>query len=262
MRESLESDGTTVSTEDSGEILLPNPIKSEHLREGEKPIMTCVVDSLGFNTKYKHRKEFKNATNVDYSGNRDQLLEQGMKVRDLCNYVISPVDTKNKYTFGMYDCVSLVVSGRRSDGEYVSFLLHRKPGSDDERSFTKDLKTSLSEIKALCEEGTLDAVIVGGVYFNFDDGHDSPISKAYINGIQKLGDIVSGSLGFEPVVVGGPKIGPNNTSYSDAVLFKNGTRQLYLVRNQDETGNESFVPSQVDSAEVQDRWNVNERLQF
>lgn len=97
----------------------------------------------------------------------------------------------------------------------------------------------LNEIKERSVEGTIDAVIFGGMYIK----DWVRIQKDYLESVKLLTTEIKNILGFEPLVITGPKTVLGN----DDVFYDNEHRRLYIIRP--EVGDEStksYWPSDID----------------
>ncbi|MFA5987214.1 MAG: hypothetical protein WC797_01000 [Candidatus Paceibacterota bacterium] len=221
----------------------------EHLKEGVKPLVTCVgtieefIDNPEIQLLYKTVLPLvgDNLDNVNYFGEVKELESHGFKTPSVDrSYAISPVDSKNKVSKGLVNCTGVVAIGLDSTtGETISFMSHENPRYflDGNRAqvmdFINDLCDTLEEIKARSEKGTVDASIVGGNYFSDIDGRGrKPVSFArrYVSSIKLLSSKIEKVLGFRPTVITGPKtfVDPRG----DMVYLDNNNRRIYLVRPQ------------------------------
>ncbi|MEK7463328.1 MAG: hypothetical protein AAB621_03145 [Patescibacteria group bacterium] len=222
----------------SGEENIPEaakPGRSEYLRADIKPIMACIGTPADFEDYpgptavfdgYRNAEENNNAHHVDY--------------RASGTYVMSPVDKQDKFSDSFRNCTGLLVAGQdKNTGGNISFLSHESPRfflltEEYKNEFIADLEQRLEEIRERCVDGTIDARIVGGNYFT----KEKKYMEDYLESIKLLSSEVSKVLGFEPIVVTGPKTLVGN----DDVYYDNEHRRLYIVRPK--VGNatsESFV---------------------
>ncbi len=246
---------------------ISQPVKSEHLKEGVRPIVACVgtpeqfrqnpstesealeISGHGYGVKFW---ETPGVHNVDYDGDSKDLRSQGFKNAGEATYVISTVDGLDKFSGGFKNCTGVVVAGTdKKTGENISFLTHEDPayflnGKDNKKGFTKDLRERLEELRKRSVEGTIDAVMVGGSYF-----HDDPrYIEDYRNSIQLLSAEVSKVLGFEPTVMTGPKV---DTTEADAVFYDNKNKRLYIIREHvGKASTQGFSPK--DLGEQEQKW--------
>ena len=241
-----------------------NSLKSEHLKHGIRPIIACIGTPEQFRQNLNRKSsaelgfheaapsEKNNNRNIDYYGHPEELRQQNFKNADRNSYVISAVDSSNKFSKGFKNCTGLIVSGLEKDtGKNISFVSHHDPdyflsGDEAEKLFNRDLREQLEELKKRCGDGTIDAVIVGGNYFE----NLSESQTQYLKSIRLLSEEVQGVLGFEPVVMTGPK---NRRSGQDDVFYDNEQRRLYIMRPAvGEEFTKSYLPSDVKNQEK--RW--------
>jgi hypothetical protein len=107
----------------------------------------------------------------------------------------------------------------------------------------------LNELKSKCLEESIDVVIVGGQF------NTSPIRMdEYRRSLEILNSIIKETLGFEPLVICGPK--GEETEYDD-VCFDTKKRRLYVLRPEDaQLHNDVFKPSEVEK--MKKRWEKEE----
>jgi hypothetical protein len=204
-----------------------NSLKFEHLNKDAKPIMVCISarkDFLEGDEEFlegtpPHKFNLKNPENVKWSS--------------YPGYIISNVSDGDKFSEGFSRCTGLVVKGTdKETGENISFLTHQAPfafiafkkdkSHQLSSSFKAEFDKALYQIKEKCIRGTIDAVIVGGDYFDDDFS-----KEASVESIKLLSTETNSILGFEPVVINGPK----KYSYGeDDVYFDNKNGRLYFVR--------------------------------
>ena len=220
-------------------IVEPGVLRPEHLAEGVSPIVAFV----GSGNRYGR----------EIAGIRDEGLGQNVDYESVPeSYVISAINDKPKFTRDLSDCTSLIAVGRESgSGRELSFLTHQKQVEIDGSSreaFVTQLKGRLEEIKNKCSAGTIDVVIAGG---RFKTGQD----YKYQESIEALGLAVQGALGFEPLVVVGPKSGDKDDIYLGA------NRTLYVIRPEGRDikpvlHNEPFKPSEIER--MKPKWKKEE----
>lgn len=254
-----------------------NDKSPKHLKEGVRPIMACIgtLDQFQedenkrrfgiwdevFDERSAKRHNKSHARNVDYYESPNNLKEQNYKNAGKYSYVISPIDNSNKFSEKFRNCTGLIVTGQdKSTGENISFLSHQDPHyfltlKDNKNHFVEDLRQQLSALKEKCLEGTIDAIIVGGNYIeDFGEFADEQqYKKDYLESIALLSSEVSRSLGFEPIVMTGPKTFPDGGK--DDVYYDNEHRRIYIIRPSYDIGKEStksFAPGDVD--EQKKKW--------
>ena len=253
--------GEKITQEDQSIMLERRGTNAEHLAEGFYPIMA----SVGTYQEHKAAIEAINTLeeikfsghNANFSAHPDLLDMQGFKTSLKGGYVISPLDEKAKFTEGLYNCTSLVAVGReKGTGRELSFLTHQKPDKISlDGDFATDLKSQLQELKDRCEEGSVDVIISGGQFF-------TKFIQQYEDSLKILDHLVRDVLGFEPIVIVGPK-GEYDKSekkvdvFKDNIYFDTQKRRMYDVRpeNQD-LYNENFKPDKI--KEMEDKWKAEE----
>ncbi|MBI3633411.1 MAG: hypothetical protein HY226_03915 [Candidatus Vogelbacteria bacterium] len=232
-----------------GESIVPESKVNtlSHLKPGVRPIMACVGershfkrgDYVGGGERMEIFQNYdlaanaaKNNTNVDYYGNPDELERNGFKNRGKGSFTISPVNNLDKFSGSYRNCTGVIVAGiDRKTGENISLLSHQDPEyfltSDDQKQrFVTDLEERLEELKDRCESGTIDAIILGGNYFQDVNTHGRKYATDYLDSVKLLSSEITKTLGFEPTVITGPKmLGGDDNSFYD-----NKNRRLYLSR--------------------------------
>jgi len=197
-----------------------NTLKSEHLNEGVKPIIACVGTSKEYDLETVEFLDIKRyGFNVDFKADSRELRSRGLRNAGKETYVISTIDSRPKFTEGLFECTSLVAVGTDAEDarSNFSFLTHQVPGSFlilNKPDFISDLKDRLNELKGACAPGTVDIVIVGG-----------QIYEMYEGSIKLLSSVVEDVFGFTPTVI----VGPKGTGRDD-VYFDNNDRRLYVIR--------------------------------
>ncbi len=227
-------------------------LNSEHLNKGVKPIIAC-LDILGKNhdNVYDFQKKFfadsrvAGIEDVDYYLNDRQRAESNFLSSGEGTYVISTIGTENKFSRKFANCTAVIVAGRdKETGKDISFLSHQDPYyflKYGKVKFTIDFVWCLREMNQRCSHGTIDAIIAGGNYF--EDGYDTEINKRYRDDYKKSIAFLSGeiqeALGFEPVVITGPK----TLDDIEHLYYCNNERRLYLLRPSVGDGSsESYFP--------------------
>mgnify|MGYP001616859372 CR=1 FL=1 len=232
-----------------------NPLKSEHLKEGVRPIMAGIGTRNQFMSHSGAEKiiferadtDTSGMHNVDYYGNPEDLAEKKFKNAGKYSYVISPIDNSDKFSKSFLNCTGRVVTGQdKNTGEDISFLSHQDPAyflrETNRNVFLSDLRQRLNELKEKGAEGTVDAVIIGGNYLP----NNAEFQKHYLESIKLLSEETLKILGFEPVVMTGPKTTPG----ADDVFYDNKNRRLYIMRPEvGKASTESFVQSKIEEQE-------------
>jgi hypothetical protein len=230
---------------------------NEHLNlniKGVKPIVACVGSQYDYynseQTSFIRKNFYKhsnNAHNIDYDGIPDDLEKRNFLNGGWNTYVLSIVDNSNKFSEGFCDCTGIVIAGiDKETGKNISFLSHQDPKAflfNKKDDFINHLKQRLIEIKDRCVAGTTDAVVVGGNYLNGTDRKGFHYKQKYLNSVKLLSLEIKNVLGFEPVIINGPKtiIG------QDDLYYDNENRRLYFVRPEVNYKTGSFNNSKIEA---------------
>lgn len=249
------------------EVKSINIKKYEHLKEGVLPIMACVGTMYDYKKDKKIQrlflgKKIPNVHDVDFDAHPLELKKVGFENDGEKSYVISVVDGLDKYSKRYYDCTGLIIAGKEKEtGKNISFMSHQNPSyflKENKFKFSTDLVKQIQAIKNRCEEGTIDAVIFGGRYAKVIDFKDSDpkrdmFMEEYLKSIKLVSQRVKDALGFEPLVITGPKTIPG----TDRVFYDNENRRLYLIRENDDFDSvQSFSPSELE--ERRKNWKPGE----
>lgn len=264
--------------ENSSERKIENKKTNKHLREGVSPIVACVGNSEDF--KYDGKinwilsgKPINYAHDIAFGAKPEELKRDVFEFKNDGHesYVISPVDSIDKYSKNYHDCTGVIITGKeKGTGKNISFMSHQDPSyflGAHSQKFPEDLTNQIQELKKRCEGGTIDAVIFGGRYAkgkNYEvsnPGRDLFIEE-YKKSIRFLSENIKSLVGFEPLVIVGPKTEPG----ADTVFYDNDTRRLFLVRNKSKKNEsndnydfnaiESFLPSELE--EISKKWKPGE----
>lgn len=230
----------------------PITSKPEHLAKGFKPIMACVVTKAEDREPLTEVEEIsRTGLNADYSAQPGVLEKKGFKTAGHGTYAISPIDGESKFTKDLRNCTSLVAVGKeKGTGDEISFITHQTPADflrEKKDKFSKDIIKQLSDLKKRCEEGSIDVVIAGGnIRFEYQN-----IIDDYVNSVKKLGEATQEALGFDPMVVSGPK-----EDYDDSIYFDTAERRLYVVRPGGgvDLHNETFRTGEIDR--MKEKWEA------
>jgi len=172
------------------ETLYKNPLYSEHLKKGVKPIIACLGTFRDFEMSHDYASKILlsescnlfditqhydgvplNVEDIDYFAKPEDGKNTDSKTGGQYTYIISSISSCNKLTRYLYDCTSLIVAGKeKRTGQELSFLSHQDPFQFLQKGrvrglFILHLMESLWKMKKVCEEGTIDIVIAGGNYF-------------------------------------------------------------------------------------------------
>jgi len=208
------------------------PRDIEHLNEDIEPITA--------NIKLLKDTQVESSEDVDFSTKTFEDSADDIEYDPGTDYVISLISERRKFTSGLANCTSLIVTGiEKATGNNVSFLTHQNDLSTHKTErFTDDLKVKLDAMKSTCVPGSIDAVIAGGMF-----GH--PVrQKAYVDTIHRLSTEVEKILHFEPYVMAGPKLGVGD----EAVYYDTPLRKAYVVRpdySQSDRTNRGYKPRNI-----------------
>ncbi len=201
--------------------------KFNHLESNFQPIRVCIHNKNNYeNSTFVGNDEYINTfQDVDYSGSNDYYKLNKMLNGGWETYVISDMNSKNKFTKGLYDCTGFIIVGEDKDtNQNISILSHQDPKEFLNpaliNSFSSHLIESLRKILARSKKGSIDAIIYGGNKFdNFGQNRDN-----YEKSIKLVSEIINSELGFKPNVTTGPK---EDVGSSD-IYFDNKNRRAYL----------------------------------
>lgn len=216
--------------------------------EGSRPIVACVGTMDNFkkseisiklpkghiSNNFLLRNWKTKLKNVDWAHGTYESEENDYLTGGISTYIISAIDDSNKYSQKFGACTGLIVAGiDKETRENISFITHQPSCSVN---FIADLKKRLLEMKEKCMLGTIDAVVVGGIGGRL-------FEKGYIKTIRLLSVEVRQTLGFEPVVINGPK---TMTPITVDEIYYDNNRKLYLIRPEVNQNTGSFVASDIE----------------
>ncbi len=141
-------------------------------------------------------------------------------------YVISDVNSKDKFSVGLYDCTGLIIVGEdKKTNKNISLLSHQDPKEFLTPRLIDSFKLHLIErIKKISEKskkGSIDAIIFGG---------NTRSKENFKKSIELVSKLVLDQLKFEPTVATGPKERYGATN----MYFDNKNRRAYLFMPQQE----------------------------
>ncbi|MDO8660225.1 MAG: hypothetical protein Q7K54_06580 [Candidatus Parcubacteria bacterium] len=227
--------------------------KEGHLKEGVKPIFASMGSREDYNDSalnFPGDSELNSALDVDFFSSPSDLREKGFLAENY-GYVISAINDSDKLSRSFANCTGLVVAGKdKITGKNISFLSHQNPVQflhKKKENFINDLKQRLAEIKERCEDGTIDAVVVGGWYVAGSSTSGIPYEQEYIDSVKLLSAEVKQIIDFEPIVINGPKL----VRGQDSVYYKNEDRRLYLMRVKVNSNTGDFSSSEIERQKKQ-----------
>ena len=215
-----------------------------------KPIFVCLGTPKDHNLEKvdstPNEFDIRHAQNIDWENPdnaKDDFLTSGRRT-----YVISPINSSDKYSKKFDRCTGLIVAGiDKINKENISFLSHQDPlalfvGLKKD-SFIKHLDKRLQEMKDRCQPNSITTVVFGGKYYRETDPEIDNVFQGYPAVIELIGDEVKKVLGFESRVENGPKI-PRGL---DDAYYINKERRLYLVRPKVNSNTGSFPSSDIEN---------------
>src|SRR5258708_2995003 len=223
-----------------------------HLKKSVGPITACVLGEKndGFDDKQTKKMqdliyEIKN----DFYKKENASRAENVEYFDSGGYIISKISNLPKFSESFWGCVGLVVSGKsRESGKNISFISHQPPvkvlNQEENGSFFTDLQESLAQMVKLCDDGSIDAVIVGGAKM------DIAGNSRYPDVVKTLSLKVKETLGFEPSIINGPKatlITPDGELAADNIYYDTDNKRLYFIRSEVNRKIGNFTGSEVDA---------------
>lgn len=221
--------------------------RHDHLKKGVTPIMACIGTAEDFGQQYlildNHKYDSENVTNVNWD---NPFVNESFKHCGFNSYTISGIDASFKCSEGFYRCTGIVVVGLdKETGKNISFMTHQDPKKilyESNDQFDKDLSDRLKDLLTRSEKGTVDAVIFGGNVSSYIGVEDSTANINYRDSIKKLSCILRERLGFNPLIITGPKNRPlkgTPHAHFDSVFFDTDHRRLFIIRPEN-ANNKSF----------------------
>jgi len=222
------------------------------LREGVHPIVACIGSKKDFDdqlSEIKSRARNPDTKNVNYSDFAINNTKNGFKHAGFETYVISPIDSSNKWSTGFYDCTGIVAVGiDKETGKEISFMSHQDPKlflKKHKDVFINDMLERLKDLNNRSEYQTIDITIFGGNFLfpgtEGIDENDKSLMENYLYSINLLSKIIKLELGFNPDIISGPKTVRN----CDTAYFDNDNRRLYLVKPRIDIFSQPFEPDRI-----------------
>lgn len=203
----------------------------------EYRIVACIGEPFSFDERSYEDIEALDADELHYSREPEEHEKRGEKNAGRGSYVISAISERNKQSGGFKNCTGLVLVGTDiSSGHTVSMMSHQHAEQILLRKadeFDRDLVASLQAFVAQTQEGTRDAVIVGGNYFSASAGYKNrslaTFGTNYVDSIKKIARPVREIMHVEPHVVIGPSMASGKQHAADVALDTEH-RRLYILR--------------------------------
>ena len=150
-----------------------NALKSEHLANGEQPIVACVgtwkdfAENAGETSKaFWTKVDPAEVEDVPFFLRSNVQPKSGQKRGDEReSYVISNINEMDKLSRTLRNCTGIAVSGKdKESGKNISFISHESPkylfSKKRREKFLADFGGRLEEMKERCVKGTVDAAIM------------------------------------------------------------------------------------------------------
>lgn len=146
-----------------------------------------------------------------------------------CGYIISGVNSINKYSGNYKNCTWVVAIGESIESwENISILTHQNPVDFVPESendcvamrFERILRSTLEELKTRSKPWSVDILILGG--------NDLQYKSEYISSIETLDSIVMGVFWFHPVVVWWP-VNVHDSHYYGRDIFIDTMRRRVIL---------------------------------
>jgi hypothetical protein len=220
-----------------------NTLHSEHLMNGECPIIACVEGYYDNPVGYDGMIQ-ETVRDFIQRMKKEEKIHEEERTGGL-GYFVTSVSSEGKMSEGFLMCTGLVAVGKEKESKKnISFLSHEMPFAVLSKSlsveFFKDVSLRLFELKEKSVPGSIDVVIVGGQgteYGSYD-------TQTYEKVIAGLKDIVKNEFGFEPTVIVGPKLPLGDES----LYFDTENRRLYISRPKvGDATTESFMPKDINT---------------
>lgn len=214
----------------------------------EYRIIACVGSEGDFKSKDRAALRRLQKIEVDFYAEEGRMDQMQQRHAGTESYVISPIDSQDKYSGRFKNCIGVVAVGRdKKTGKNVSFLTHQSPVDVLERSkdsFARDFTISLREFASTVRPETIDIVIVGGNFFdNINSARTTPPELLYEGRKLSLADDFKDSivdiskqieevLHIDPLVAVGPNMRRGHEAYptSTSVWLNTKKRRLYIMR--------------------------------
>jgi len=239
---------------------------------GQKKIMACIgtredfekdqglVYYLGYWGENRPNTIF-----VDYWEYPQANFLKGIKNAGEKTYAISEINDFDKFSLRYKSCMGIVVSGQgKITQKNISFFAHLDPikilpYGKVRNHFFSDIKMLLKEIKDQSINETIDAVIFGGNYLDFNKLEKNDLTmltgkmefeKNYKDFLYLLSGQIFDILGFQPTMIAGPK----TVAGCDDVIYDNEHRRLYIRRPEiGRASSESFNIQDL-CEEMEEKW--------
>lgn len=204
----------------------------------EKKILACLEthSTLTPESTEKILQIKKRGINVNWGAPTEELEAGGMSHGGELTYVLSPVDSNDKYSEDYVNCLGIIVVGRNPENDNVSFAGHINAdvifSAGLEKKFSEDFIKHLRVLKERTVPGSVDIVFLGGEYPIKQIKNMAPQSLAeywdkYEKAIKKIRDLILSTQIPEPAIAIGPKV---DILQGTSAYFSNHERRLYVIQ--------------------------------
>lgn len=177
-------------------------------------------DILSHNSELEKLRSW---TNVDWINSRfrsQELIKQWMDVWFVWknpNYVISNIDSEDKYSEWYNNCTWIVLLWKDENWRHISMLSHQNPLYFlSDKNFENDMIEKIRRFVKICKDWNIDVFIVGWNVWT------SEKNQTHIDSVRYLSKIIQKELKKEPKV-----LNPNNDNWS--VTIKVETQQNRII---------------------------------
>jgi len=202
----------------------PDSLHLEHLKQGFKPIITCIVDKNNQESSLDVFNNIKNSgANIDY-------------LKDSSGYNLSNIDNVNKYSEDYSTCTGIVAVGiDKNTKERISFLTHHNPilfdnketsSVNEHKKFQDNLDFLLKDFHERTEDGSVDILLFGG----------SSSSNFSSDSIKYLNNVIKKEFKFKPTIV----TDTNSVGDIISVFLDTKNSRFYFLTN--EKKQENLIP--------------------
>ena len=165
-------------------------------------------------------------TNVDWVNSslyNDTLIAQWMDVWfawDQLNYVISNIDSEDKYSEWYNNCTGIVLLWTDKDWKQISLLSHQNPAHFlSDANFKNDIIKKLWQFSKKCIDWTINAFIVWwNVWTDLKD-------QTYSRSVWYLSKIIQDELNKKPII-----LNPNNNSWTVTVKVETWKNKIIILQ--------------------------------
>ncbi len=154
-----------------------------------------------------------NSENINFYWSNEYFKQKLLLNAWAKSYVISSIDTKNKYTERLANCTSLIAIWTDNNWEAVSFITHQNPcfifnSRKNKNLFIQNLGNRLQTLKNICIPWSIKIYISWWniISKKYKISNKQEFENNYINSIRLLNQITKSILWFRPQIVHLPKL--------------------------------------------------------